>query len=103
MRDCPKKKACNTMFKETGEKQLEVPPIEAADTGCFRFFNALNAKQLPAKVQDKSLMHVEATINSKRAQALIDTGTSHNFIKVDKAKWLGLKVKKTNGWLKTVN
>lgn len=48
-------------------------------------------------------MHVEATINNKRAQALIDTGISHNFIKVDKAKWLGLKVKKTNGWLKTVN
>ena len=69
MRDCPKKKACNTMFKENGEKQLEVPPIEAVDTGCFHFFNALNAKQLPAKVQDKSLMHVEATINSKRAQA----------------------------------
>lgn len=41
------------MFKETGEKQLEVPPTKAANTGCFRFFNALNAKQLPAKVQDK--------------------------------------------------
>ena len=48
-------------------------------------------------------MHVEATINGKRAQALIDTGASHNFIKVDEAKRLGLKVEKSDGWLKTVN
>ena len=48
-------------------------------------------------------MHVEATINRKRAQALIDTGASHNFIKVDKAKRLELKVKKSDSWLNMVN
>ena len=34
---------------------------------------------------------------------MIDTGASHNFIKVDEAKRLGLKVEKSDGWLKTVN
>ena len=48
-------------------------------------------------------MHVEATINVKRAQALIDTRASHNVIKVDEAKRLGLKIEKSDGWLKTVN
>ena len=63
MRDCPKKKAFNAIFSETGEKHPEAPPADAANMGCLQLFNALNAKPIPAKVQDKSLMHVEATIN----------------------------------------
>lgn len=70
---------------------------------CLQVFNALNAKQIPAKVQDKLLMHVETIINGKKAQALNDTRASHNFIKVNEAKQLGLKVEKTDRWLKTVN
>lgn len=58
VRDCPKKMAFNAMFSETKEKQPEVPPAEAANMGCLKLFNALNAKQIPTKVQDKSLMHV---------------------------------------------
>ena len=73
VRDCPKTKAFNAMFSETEKKQQEVPPAEAANMGCLKLFNVLNAKQIPGKVQDKSLMHVEATINKKRAQVLIDT------------------------------
>lgn len=53
------------MFSETGEKQLEAPPADVTNMGCLQLFNALNAKLIPAKVQDKSLMHVEATINGK--------------------------------------
>ena len=96
MQDCPKKKAFNAMFSEIGKKQLEAPPADVANMGCLQLFNALNAKPIPSKVQDKSLMDVEATINGKRAQALIDTGASHNFIKVDEAKRLGLKVEKSD-------
>lgn len=65
MQDCPKNKVFNAMFSKTGEKQPEAPPVDAANMGCFQLFNALNAKPIPAKVQDKSLMHVEATINGK--------------------------------------
>lgn len=38
-------------------------------------------KPTPTKVLDKSIMHVEATSNGKKIQALLDTGASHNFIK----------------------
>ena len=65
MRDCPKNKVFNAMFSETDEKQSEAPLANAANMGCLQLFNALNAKPIPAKVQDKSLMHVEATINGK--------------------------------------
>lgn len=54
-------------------------------------------------MQDKSLIHVEATINRNRAPALIVMGAFHNFIKVNEAKHIGLKVQKINSWLKTVN
>ena len=94
---CLKKKAFYAMFSETGEKQPEAPPADAANISCLQLFNALNAQSILSKVQDKSLMHVEATINGKRAQALIDMGASHNFIKVDEAKRLGFKVKKSDG------
>ena len=57
----------------------------------------MNAKQIRVKAQDKSLMHVEAMINEKKAQALINIRVSHNFIKVDEGK------QKIDGWLKTVN
>lgn len=65
MQDCPKNKVFNAMFSETGEKQPEAPPADTTNMGCLQLFNALNAKPILAKVQDKSLMHVEATINGK--------------------------------------
>lgn len=63
----------------------------------------MNAKQIPTKLQDKLLMHVETIINGKKAQALNDTRATHNFNKVNEAKQLGLKVEKTDRWLKIVN
>lgn len=101
MRDYSKKKAFNAIFNKTGRSnqrhhQLR-PPTWAVSN------SSMHAKQISAKVQDKSLIHVEAMINEKRAQALIGTGASHNFIKMYEAKRLGLKVEKINGWLKTLN
>ena len=91
------------MFSEIGEEQPKAPPVEIANMGCLQLFNMLNAKPIPANVQEKWFMHVKAIINRKWAQALIDTEVSHNFIKVDEAKRLELKVEKMDGWLKTMN
>ncbi|XP_031278002.1 uncharacterized protein LOC116136436 [Pistacia vera] len=100
IRDCPKRKAFNAMFEE---KQPETSASETANMGCLQLLNALKVKPAQPKAQDKSLMHVEATINGKKVQALLDTGASHNFIKDSEARRLGLKVEKSDGWLKTVN
>ena len=48
-------------------------------------------------------MYVEAYINGKRTQALVDTGATHNFMKYAEAVRLDLKVEKGIGYLKTVN
>ncbi|KAF3434274.1 hypothetical protein FNV43_RR25377 [Rhamnella rubrinervis] len=48
-------------------------------------------------------MYVAAHINNKDAQAMVDTGASHNFIKREEAMRLGLKLEKGQGRLKTMN
>lgn len=63
------------MFSKTREKQPEAPLVDAANIDCLQLFNTLNTKPILAKVQDKSFMHIEATINGKWAHVLINTGS----------------------------
>ncbi|KAK2980747.1 hypothetical protein RJ640_002559 [Escallonia rubra] len=49
------------------------------------------------------LLYVEATLNGKPAQVMVDTGATHNFVTMEESKRLGLKVVGVGGWLKTVN
>ena len=48
-------------------------------------------------------MYVEALVNGKTIQALVDTNATHNFVSEDEAKRLKLQTSKEGGWLKAVN
>lgn len=48
-------------------------------------------------------MYVDAKINGKLIQVMVDTGALYNFIKVEEAKRLGLKLDKGQGLIKIVN
>lgn len=48
-------------------------------------------------------MHIDIRIRVKSVKAMIGTGATHNFITNNKAKWLGLIVKKDQRKLKAVN
>ena len=48
-------------------------------------------------------MYVSPKINGQSVRALLDTGVTHNFVSVDKAKHLGLKATKEGGTMKAVN
>ena len=48
-------------------------------------------------------MYVSAKVNGQSVRALLDTGATHNFVSVDKAKRLGLKATKEGGTMKAVN
>ena len=40
----------------------------------------------------KGLLYMDAKVNGSSVRAMIDSGTSHNFVSVDEAQRLGLKM-----------
>ncbi|KAJ7949903.1 Gag-asp_proteas domain-containing protein [Quillaja saponaria] len=42
-------------------------------------------------------------VSGTPTKALLDTGASHNFLKVNEARKLGIKFKEEQGWIKAVN
>ncbi|KAK2966295.1 hypothetical protein RJ640_018106 [Escallonia rubra] len=104
-RDCPRQGKLNALVEENEE-------LEEGDVhmGSLQILNALHAKAV-AKVPmgkgqastGKGLLYVEAKLNGKPAQVMVDTGATHNFVTMEEAKRLGLKVVGGGGWLKSVN
>ncbi|KAK2981822.1 hypothetical protein RJ640_010339 [Escallonia rubra] len=102
-RDCPRQGKLNALVEENEE-------LEDVHMGSLQILNALHAKAV-AKVPmgerqastGKGLLYVEAKLNGKPAQVMVDTGATHNFVTMEEAKRLGLKVVGGGGWLKSVN
>ncbi|KAK2979872.1 hypothetical protein RJ640_024373 [Escallonia rubra] len=104
-RDCPRQGKLNALVEENEE-------LEEGDVhmGSLQILNALHAKAV-AKVPTgkgqastgKGLLYVEAKLNGKPAQVMVDTRATHNFVTMEEAKRLGLKVVGGGGWLKSVN
>ncbi|KAK2991421.1 hypothetical protein RJ640_019067 [Escallonia rubra] len=104
-RDCPRQGKLNALVEENEE-------LEEGDVhmGSLQILNALHAKAV-AKVPTgegqastgKGLLYVEAKMNGKPAQVMVDTRATHNFVTMEEAKRLGLKVVGGGGWLKSVN
>ncbi|KAK2973868.1 hypothetical protein RJ640_029684 [Escallonia rubra] len=104
-RDYPRQGKLNALVEENEE-----PENQAVHMGSLQILNALHAKAV-AKVPTgkgqastgKGLLYVEAKLNGKPTQVMVDTGATHNFVTMEKAKRLGLKVVGGGGWLKSVN
>ncbi|GFS35195.1 HXXXD-type acyl-transferase family protein [Actinidia rufa] len=98
-RDCPQRAKLAALIQDDEEE----PRQEEAKVGSLRLLNAIKAKVGKAKASRKGHMYVEAKVLDFNTRALIDTGTSHNFIEVKEAKRLGLQLKEEQGWIKAVN
>ncbi|KAE8726163.1 Detected protein of unknown function [Hibiscus syriacus] len=61
-----------------------------AEMGSLQVLNALKAKSL-TPTPSNGLMYVEVVINEKLTRAMVDTGTTHNFVSKDETNSLGLK------------
>ncbi|KAK2995574.1 hypothetical protein RJ640_000050 [Escallonia rubra] len=104
-RDCPRQGKLNALVEENEELEEG-----AVHMGSLQILNALHAKAV-AKVPTgegqastgRGLLYMEAKLNGKPAQMMVDTGATHNFVTMEEAKWLGLKVVGGGGWLKSVN
>jgi hypothetical protein len=53
--------------------------------------------------QDHQLCFVDLVINGRTMQALVDSGASHNFLKTEVVKELGLRVSPCGAAVKAVN
>ena len=62
--------------------------------GSLQLLNALKAKPVPRTPQSKELMYVKALIKGKATKALVDIGTTHNFVSEDETKRLELQASK---------
>ncbi|KAK2978481.1 hypothetical protein RJ640_003235 [Escallonia rubra] len=67
--------------------------------GSLQILNTLQAKVVPEVLTEegqvstgKGLPYVKAKMNGKPVQLIFDTGTTHNFVTMEEAKRLGLKV-----------
>lgn len=89
-----------------GEKVVAV--TEESDVGdsqmvSLRMLSALAACVEPTKGSRKGSMYIEALIGSSKVKALVDTGVTHNFMREDAVKALGLAVTPTKGSIKSIN
>ncbi|TXG60790.1 hypothetical protein EZV62_012153 [Acer yangbiense] len=98
--DYPKRKMLNAMvtqLKETKATEAQ------ASMGFIQQIYALNGRVVPPMFAERGLMFVGITIKGKQVRALLDTGAMHNFISVDEAKQLGLRVTNEGGAIKAAN
>ncbi|XP_069150389.1 uncharacterized protein [Solanum lycopersicum] len=57
----------------------------------------------PASIRSRESLFVDANLNGKDVQIMVDTGATHNFVTEQKAKDLGLTYVASNTMLKTLN
>ena len=94
-RECPVRKRLAIMLA-TEEKEKG----EATRMGSLQILSSMKSQARPKK---KGLMYVEVSIKGHKLNALIDIGASNVFISEEAVTKLNLKLKKSRGWLKTVN
>ncbi|KAI4338312.1 hypothetical protein L6164_016653 [Bauhinia variegata] len=99
-KDCPK---LGTLAAMAEEKEVHEEEESNAKMGSLMLLNAVKAKLTPKETKSEDLMYVEAKLNGKPVNIMVDTGATHNFITLEKAKRVGLGMTQGGGWLKTVN
>ncbi|KAK2967931.1 hypothetical protein RJ640_010541 [Escallonia rubra] len=85
-RDCPRQGKLNALVEENEESENQAVPTGEGQAST-----------------NKGLLYVEAKFNGKPTKVMVDTGATHNFVTMEEAKRLGLKVVGSGGWLKSVN
>ncbi|KAL8143493.1 LOW QUALITY PROTEIN: hypothetical protein V2J09_016525 [Rumex salicifolius] len=98
MKDCPR---CGKLLAfQEGLEESQSTDDEQGRMGCLQL---LGAVQKEAGQTQRGLMFMEIRIVGRSVDALIDTGATHNFMRPDLAKNLGLKLAKGTESIKMVN
>lgn len=108
-RHCPQREKLSAMKRSKSRKgsDSESSSEENAQLGCVQLLGAVTKKNSKKEevrsIKKKDVLYADVRVNGHPSKALIDTGATHNFVSVEEAKRLDLKVKQDKGWSKPVN
>ncbi|KAF2282386.1 hypothetical protein GH714_043959 [Hevea brasiliensis] len=90
----------NSMTENKGEA---APREEGSSMGSLQLAAIVKGKQIETGVGMKGRLFAQLRIGQNEIQALVDTGASDNFLKLEEAQKLGITFSGKAGWLKAVN
>ncbi|KAF2298254.1 hypothetical protein GH714_020884 [Hevea brasiliensis] len=97
--DCPKKASLSALVEQASASPQ---PKEGASMGSLQLA-AIQAKPKEATKEKMGRFFVQASLGGKEVRALVDTGASDNFLKLEEAQRLGIRYSPEMVWLKAVN
>lgn len=98
IKNCPKLGTLAALAEERERETRKEEEVEHCSS--LQLLGALNLskpKEDASTNGGKGLMYVAAKVNGKPAEALMDSGATHNFITEAEAKTLGLKIGRAEG------
>ncbi|CAL1380625.1 unnamed protein product [Linum trigynum] len=99
VRDCPKKSKLAALEKQEGETKENA----REDEGKIGSMRRLGAAKFGANEVSKGRFFVITQFEGGESKALVDTGATDNFLRVEEAERLGIAYERRQGSLKTVN
>ncbi|KAK8684211.1 hypothetical protein V6N13_040241 [Hibiscus sabdariffa] len=99
-RQCPQRQALSSLLARYQEDNDVEGCQEGAHIGSLKLLNGI---QSTPNIETKGLLYMDVAINGKATRAMVDTGASHNFISLEEATRLGVKVTGGKGSIKAVN
>ncbi|KAF2321310.1 hypothetical protein GH714_038572 [Hevea brasiliensis] len=97
--DYPKKAGLSALVEQVNASPQ---PKEGVSMGSLQLA-VVQAKPREAIKEKMGCLFVQASLGGKEVRALVDTGASDNFLKLEKAQCLGIRFTPERGWLKAVN
>ncbi|KAF2308988.1 hypothetical protein GH714_027351 [Hevea brasiliensis] len=99
-RECPKNAALDALVADKEDVQ---PRQEGSSMGSMQLAAVNKGKQVEVQVANKGRLFAQLKFGQNEIQALVDTGASDNFLRLEEAQKFGIAFHKQAGWLKAVN
>ncbi|KAF2319180.1 hypothetical protein GH714_013783 [Hevea brasiliensis] len=100
MMECPKNAALTALVEDKEDTPRQE---ESSSMGAMKLAALSKGKQVESKVVNKGKLFAQLRIGQNEVQALVDTGASDNFLKLEEAQKMGIAFSGQGSWLKAVN
>ncbi|KAF2315658.1 hypothetical protein GH714_040180 [Hevea brasiliensis] len=98
-RDCPK---AGGLDARVVENETPPPRQEGSSMGSMQLGAIETGRQNEVQWGNKGRLFAQIQVGQNEVQALVDTGATDNFLRLEEAQKLGVAFQRQTGWLKTV-